>query len=228
MLSDPPLLVVNRHFERPSSDLLAAFEGASTGFVVDAMGGRGALHYLIRPLATSSAPLVGVALTCHAGPADNLAVFGAFNIATPGDIVMVATDSFTGTAVVGDHMAGMAKNCGVIGIVTDGLARDVAGIREVGLPVYCAGLSANTSVRSGPGTVGLPVEIGGAHVESGDIVVADEDGVVVVPRRMAEDVARALPQIREAEAELGAEIKAGLKLPSFVAALMGSGKIQEV
>jgi hypothetical protein len=76
----------------------------------------------------------------------------------------------------------MLKNRGVLAFVTDGLVRDLPGLLAVGLPVYCAGLTPNSPVRNGPGTVGLPVVVGGVHVEAGDIVVADQDGVVIVPR----------------------------------------------
>jgi 4-hydroxy-4-methyl-2-oxoglutarate aldolase len=115
--------------------------------------------------------LVGVAVTCQCGPADNLALFAALATAQPGDILVAATDGFTATSVTGDLLVGMAKNRGIRGLVTDGLVRDVAGILAVGLPVYCAGITANSPVRNGPGTVGLPVVLGGATVSSGDLLI---------------------------------------------------------
>jgi len=66
-------------------------------------------------------------------------------------------------------MLGMARNLGVAGFVTDGMVRDIIGIQGVGLPVYCAGVTPNSPVRNGPGTVGEPVDIGGLRIESGDI-----------------------------------------------------------
>ena len=115
------------------------------------MGGRGALDYRIKPLAPASSVLVGVAVTCHCGPADNLALFAALATAQPGDILVAATDGFTATAVTGDLLVGMAKNRGIRGLVTDGLVRDVAGILAVGLPVYCAGITAQFSGAQRPG-----------------------------------------------------------------------------
>ena len=80
-------------------------------------------------------------MTCHCGPADNLALFGALATAQPGDILVAATDVFTATSVTGDLLLGMAKNRGLLGLVTDGLVRDLAGSLGVGLPVYCAGVT---------------------------------------------------------------------------------------
>ena len=180
MIKDPPLLKIRR-VTRPDAKLLAGFAGIPTGYLVDAMGGRGCIDYRIKPLVQSDAVMVGVAVTCHAGPADNLALFGALHIAGKGDILVAATDSFTGTAVTGDLLLGMARNRGIAGFVTDGLIRDLVGVLGVGLPVYCAGVTANSPARNGPGTVGLPVVIGDVTIGSGDIIVGDRDGVVVVP-----------------------------------------------
>ena len=167
MIEDPPLLQIKRGFRRPRKSDLAAFEGLQTGYVTDAMGGRGALDYRIKPLAPLGRTLVGVALTCECGPADNLALFGALHAARPGDILMVATDGFTTTAVTGDLIMGMARNRGIAGLVTDGMVRDVAGILAVGLPAYCAGVTPNSPARNGPGSVGLSIVMGGVTVEFG-------------------------------------------------------------
>jgi 4-hydroxy-4-methyl-2-oxoglutarate aldolase len=120
---------------------------------------------------------------------------------------------------------GMAKNRGLLGLVTDGVARDRAGIVGVGLPVYCMGLNPNSPVRSGPGTVGQPVSLGGVIVDSGDIVVADADGVVIVPRARVQDVIKALALVREAEVGLEAKVKGGLQVPDFVNAILASDQV---
>jgi hypothetical protein len=106
---------------------------AATVHVVDAMDGRGALDYRIKPIDADSASFAGPALTCHAGADDNLAILAAFAVARPGDVLVAACDGFTETAVVGDLFAGMARNCQVAAIVTDGLARDTADIIATGL-----------------------------------------------------------------------------------------------
>jgi 4-hydroxy-4-methyl-2-oxoglutarate aldolase len=228
MIEDPPLLQIKRSFRRPKKSEIAAFEGLQTGYIADALGGRGALDYRIKPLAPLGKTLVGVALTCDCGPADNLALLGALHAARPGDVLMVATDTFTATAVTGDLVMGMARNRGIAGLVTDGMVRDVAGILTVGLPVYCAGVTPNSPARNGPGSVGLPIVMGGVAIDSGDLIVADNDGVVVVSRGRISEVLDKLPAIRKAEAELEAKVKAGLEVPGFFQAIIDAGRVVEV
>jgi 4-hydroxy-4-methyl-2-oxoglutarate aldolase len=228
MIEDPPLLTIRRNFPRPSDELIAGFSGVPTGNVVDAMGGLGCLDCRIKPLVQSSQVMVGTAVTCYTGPSDGLAVFGALHAARRGDIIVAATDAFTHTAIVGDLLLGMARNRGVVGFVTDGSVRDLAGVLAVGLPVYCAGLTANSAARNGPGTVGLPIVVGGVAVESGDILVGDRDGVVVVPLKQAQAVLAKLADVRAAEVSLEAKVKAGLEIPDFVSALINSDRVREI
>jgi 4-hydroxy-4-methyl-2-oxoglutarate aldolase len=228
LITDPPLLTIRADFPRPATEIVEAFAGVPTGHVVDAMGGVGALDYRIKPLEIPGKVMVGVALTCDNGPADNLAAFGALSVAQPGDILVAATGGYAGVAVVGDLMLGMARNRGVAGFVTDGLVRDVAGILDVGLPVYCAGVTPNSPVRNGPGTVGLPVDLGGLRIESGDLLIGDRDGVVVVPRARAAAVLEGLKAVRAAEAALETKVKAGLEIPDFVKRVLESDRVRRV
>lgn len=228
MIKDPPILRIRRDFPRPLLTLVEAFTGAMTGHVVDAQGGSGALDWRIKPLGNRPQGFCGVAVTCDCGAADNLALFGALEIVKPGDVIMVATGGHMGCAVTGDLLAGMAKNCGAAAIVTDGAVRDIPGLLDVGLPVYCAGVTANSPVRNGPGTVGLSIIIGGIAVASGDIIVGDADGVVVIPFHQAADVARQLAGVRSAEASLEAKVKAGLRMPDFIAQILSSDRVERL
>lgn len=225
MIKDPPALTIWRDFPRPDKAILDALAGQPTGFVVDAMGGRGGVDHRIKPIVPLSGPIVGVAVTCDCGPSDNLALFGALDVAQPGDILVAATDAYTGAAVTGDLLLGMAKNRGVAGFVTDGLVRDLPGILAVGLPAFAAGITPNSPARTGPGTVGMPIVVGGVHVESGDIVVADQDGVVIVPAARAAAVVAALDGVRAAEAALDAKVRAGLEIPDFIKAVLASDRV---
>jgi 4-hydroxy-4-methyl-2-oxoglutarate aldolase len=227
MIKDPPLLTLRRDFPRPPAATMQAFAGVPTGYIVDAMGGRGGLDYRIKPLAPQKTPLLGVAMTCHCGPADNLALFGAMATAQAGDILVAATDAFTATSVTGDLLLGMAKNRGILGLVTDGLVRDLVGILGVGLPVYCAGITPNSPARNGPGTVGHPVTMGGMTIAPGDIVIADNDGVVIIPLAQADSVLGKLKDVKAAEAALEAKVKAGLEVPDFVQAILDSDRVVE-
>lgn len=228
MITDPSILTIRRNFPRPDAGLVAAFAGVPTGFAVDAMGGRGGLDHRIKPLVAPTAPLVGIALTCDNGPADNLGLFGALDVARPGDIILAATDGYLATAITGDLLLGMAKNCGVAGFVTDGTIRDLPGVLAVGIPVFCAGITPNSPVRNGPGSVGIPVVLGGVRVASGDIVIADQDGVVIVPQGSAAHVLERLADVRTAEARMDAAVKAGLRIPDFIQALLASDRVEEL
>lgn len=228
MIEDPPLLTVRRRFARPTRAQLDAFAGVPTGFVADAMNGRGALDARIKPIGRTPASFHGVAITCHAGPADNLALFGALAYGEPGDVMVCATDGFAETAVTGDLLLGMARNRGLAGFVTDGMVRDVPGIEAVGLPCFAAGVTPNSPVRNGPGTVGMPVVVGGVAVGPGDIVVGDGDGIVIVPFAAIDAVVERLVAVKAAEAALDAKVRGGLQLPDFIRSMIDAGRFREV
>jgi 4-hydroxy-4-methyl-2-oxoglutarate aldolase len=225
MIKDPPLLTVRRNFERPSRDLIAELAGAQTGHVVDALLGRGALDQAVKPVDPERAQFAGSALTCETGPSDNLAIAAAIAVAAPGDVIVAAADAFTATAVVGDNLAAMAKNKGVVAIVIDGMARDSEGIVGVGLPVFARGITPNSCVRSGPGRVGLPIVCAGVAVQSGDVVLGDRDGVVIVPRADLADIVAKLADIRRAEEETQAKIRAGMTQMDSMDQLLKSDRV---
>jgi 4-hydroxy-4-methyl-2-oxoglutarate aldolase len=225
MIKDPPLLTIRRNFERPSRDLLGKLAGAQTGHVVDALLGRGALDQAVKPVDAECAQFVGSALTCETGPSDNLAIAAAIAVAAPGDVIVAASDAFTATAVVGDNLAAMAKNKGVVAIVIDGMARDSEGIVGVGLPVFARGITPNSCVRSGPGRIGLPIVCAGVAVQSGDVVLGDRDGVVIVPRADLADIVAKLADIRRAEEETQAKIRAGMTQMDSLTELLRSDRV---
>ena len=199
MLDNPPLVTIHRGFRRPDPALIERFRGAQTSHLADAMEGRGALDYRIKPVDPANASFVGPALTAFAYPADVLAVFAALSEARPGDVIVCANDAFTKTAVIGDLAAGMMKNAGVAAFVTDGLARDKAGIIEAGLPLFCCGIQPNSPALNGPAIVGAAVNLGDVHINPGDVIVGDVDGVVVIPAHRLEVVLERLERVRQAE-----------------------------
>ena len=226
MIEDPPLLTLKKSFKRPAIDKLAALNGASTGMLVDCLGGRGALCQTVKPVNSAATRFTGVALTCDAGPADNLAVFGALYLAQPGDVIVIATDAFMATAVIGDLVVGMAKNKGVSAMVTDGCVRDVEGTIATGLPCFASGVTPNSPARNGPGSAGLPITIGGVAVNSGDVLVGDTDGVVVVPIDLLDDVLARLEDVKRAEAALDARVAAGLTMTEFASAVIEGDRVK--
>lgn len=214
---DVPPLIQRQSFTRPTPDQVQAFLGTPTGFIVDAMGGSGALDHRLRPAIAEQYAFCGVALTVNAGPGDNLALVHALQDVQPGDVLMATTGGYTGCAITGDLVLGMARNSGAVGFVTDGCVRDRVGLRAVGLPAWAAGVTPNSPQRHRPGTIGFTIALAGHPVSSGDIVVADLDGVVVVPQARIAQVLERLPGIRTAEAQADAKVRAGARLPSFLA-----------
>jgi 4-hydroxy-4-methyl-2-oxoglutarate aldolase len=216
MIDNQPVLTIHRGHRRPGRTLIEAFRGAATSHLADAMNGRGSLNWRIKPLDPANARFVGPALTAHSYPADIHGMVGAAMEAEAGDVICCTTDGFTGTAVIGDLAAGILRNKGVAAFVTDGLARDRAGIAATGLPLFAVGISPNSPASTGAGQVGAPIVLGGVAVSSGDIVVGDEDGVVVIPQGQAEAVLERLRAVRTAEKQAEASVKAGAtSMPSW-------------
>jgi 4-hydroxy-4-methyl-2-oxoglutarate aldolase len=228
MIDDPPLLTIRRTIQRPERSLVESFVGTPASFIVDAMDGRGTLDWRIKPLPGTPSRFVGTALPCLNGPADNLALCAAVAVCAPGDVLIAVADGFTGCAIVGDLLLGIAKNRGAAGFVTDGLVRDLTDIQALGFPCFAQGVSPNSPVRNGPGTVGLPIVCGGLPVAAGDIVIGDPDGVVIVPQAEAKAVLTRLEVVRAKEAKMLQAVRGGLKEPSFAAELLSSDRVRYV
>ena len=229
MIELPPLLTINKEMRRPSAEQVAAFRGVPTGFVADSLGGGGALSGAIRPLGEGRdirCVAAGPALTADCGPADVLAIHAVLKFVKPGDMVVSACDGHQACATVGDRVAGMLRNCGAAGLVTDGPARDYDGMVEVGLPVWCTGLTPASPFMSGPGSVGFAIQIGGQQVETGDMIVADRDGVVVVPFARIDEVIGKLERIKTLEAERDAAVAGGMKLPPDIEAMLEGDQVR--
>lgn len=230
MIEEPPILIIKDQRPAPTAGQLAALTGTPTGFLVDAMNGRGALPAAIRHVSPGILPsgLCAPALTCDCGPSDVLAVFAAMGEIRGGEVVVAATGGWMGGAVIGDRVMGMLRNAGGQGFITDGLVRDVAGINEVGLPVMCAGVSPNSPYASGPGKIGFAVQLGDVSIDSGDVIVSDDDGAVVVPLAQIDDVIAALESVRALETALDAQVADGLIMPQGTRELLASSRVRRI
>ena len=231
MIEEPPLLTVKRPARRPSAQQIAAFQNVPTSFVVDAMFGAGALAPMIRPIGDGRdivCQTAGPALTVDCGPADILALLGALDSITQGDVVVSAFHGHQGCAAAGDRVTAMMKNCGAAGFVTDGPVRDYAGVVQVDLPVWCTGLNPGSPFSKGPGSVGFAIQIGGQEVETGDMIVADRDGVVVVPFEKLDAVIEMLTKVAELETALDADLTGGLNIPQAIVELMSSDQVKYI
>jgi 4-hydroxy-4-methyl-2-oxoglutarate aldolase len=223
MIGDPPVLTLRRGFRRPSQAQIAALDKVPTGFAVDAMMGQGALHQGIKPLWPESR-FVGPAVTAKCGPRDNMAVWIAMKIARPGDVLALDTNDYLDAAVIGDHVAAIAKSLGIVAVVTDGLVRDIEGLEQVGLPVFSRGLTPNSPYKNGPCEVGTRISLGGVAIDSGDVLIGDRDGVVAIPQARLDEVIAGLDDVRRKEQETGDRIAAGATIPAWVDELIGSSR----
>ena len=228
MLKDPPLLTIRRTWQRPDAFMIGRFKGVQTGQAVDAMQGRGALDAAIKAVDPATAIFLGTAITCETGPNDNLAIIAAVALAQPGDVIMAASEGFMQSAVVGDNVTMVAKAKGVAAIVIDGMARDIAGIAPVGLPVFARGITPNSCVRTGPGRVGLPIVIGGVSVDSGDLVIGDADGVVVLPRKHLHMILPLVEEVLAAEGATQSKIKSGFTNIGGIEEILASDRTRYV
>ena len=217
MIENPPLIQIKKKSsrKRPSEKQINGFKNIPTGFICDALNGYAALDPSIKPLSIPGKKvkqIVGPALTVFSGAADVLGMAIALNEIEPGDIIVNGVSGFQGTAAVGDRIAGMIKNNGGVGLVTDGPMRDLDGIIETGLDCFCTGLNPNSPFNSGPAKIGFPMNIGGTTVSSGDIIVADSDGVTVVPFDKIDEVLKKLDRIIEVESAMDKQVSEGLKI----------------
>lgn len=226
MIEEPKLLTVARDRRRPTDKQIAGFQGMPTGFVVDAMFGAGQFSTDIKPLSEmEDAHIAGPALTIENSPGDILALLGGLKFIEDGAVVVNAFGAFQGVASAGDRVSAMMKNCGAAGFVSDGPMRDHEGLMKVGLPTWCTGLNPGSPHTKGPGRIGLPINLGGQGIETGDMIIADRNGVVVVPFDKIDATLTMLVKVAELEHALDAELEGGMDIPQDILDLMDSDQI---
>jgi 4-hydroxy-4-methyl-2-oxoglutarate aldolase len=207
-----PALSILKAWPRVSIERYPVFLQASSNQFSDATGGIGTLRQPLNRY-SGGARLIGSALPVWTAPGDNLAPYAALKVVQPGDILVVASASYTGCALLGDHIMGLLNNAQAAGMITDGLVRDLEGLRNINLPVYAAGTSPLVPTKHGPGTVGLPITLGSVVIHPGDLVIADDDGIVIVPPAEFARVSDKLIALREQDAKLEQRVRAGATEP---------------
>jgi 4-hydroxy-4-methyl-2-oxoglutarate aldolase len=142
--------------------------------------------------------------------------------------MIVSADSYEEASVVGDVLLGMARNAGIVALITDGMVRDVDGLNAVGIPVFARGLSPNSPYKDGPGEIGLPISIGGRVVHAGDLVVGDQDGVVIVAQDKVAAVADELDAVAAKEKVMDGWVREGAKVPAWLDGAMTAKGVRYV
>ncbi len=230
MIENPPLIQIKKSSGRkkPTPDQINAFKNVPTGFICDAMEGYGALPQSIKLLdqTNKNFHIVGSALTVYSGAADVLGLQVAISEIIDGDIVVNTVNGWQETASAGDRITGLIKNNGGACLVTDGPIRDLNGILETQLPCFCSGINPNSPYNSGPAKIGFPINIGNVNIESGDIIVGDIDGIVVIPFDRIDQIASKTNHIINIETDMDKKVQDGLKISPEIQDLIKSDKVK--
>lgn len=189
-MTTPVLEDAGADFPRPARDIIERLGKLPAANIGDAMDRLGVADSAIQAV-WSGARLAGPAFTVWTRPGDNKGIHQALKLARPGDVIVVAGGGDESRALLGELIGERAISAGIAGFALDGAARDAETLGQIGMPVFARATSPAGPYKDGPFRISTAVAFGGVPVLPGDVIVGDSDGVVVVPRELAEKVADA-------------------------------------
>lgn len=195
--------------DRPSPELVKRAGLVPTPNLGDSMNRVRCLSSALRPYGRPGLRAVGPAFTVKCRIADNLMLHKAIDLAQPGDVIVVDAGGESPHAVTGELMVAHMFLRGIAGLIIDGPIRDPQGIAEVGLPVWARGVTPAGPYKDGPGEIGFPISCTGVAVNPGDLVVADDSGVAIIPLAEAEAIVTAGEAVLRRETAVMEQIRAG-------------------
>lgn len=192
----------------PSIDAINALRGIPTTVISDVLG-RTLVANGIHPMNRSPISVCGNAFTIKLHVADNLMVHKALQMVEAGDVMVIDVEGDLGCAVIGEVLMSIAKTRGVLGIVVDGAVRDIDAFEEHHFPCWAKGINLRGPLKEGPGSINVPISLGGMIVHPGDIILGDSDGVIAVEPSQAIEAARLGQKKVMQEKEMLKTIQAG-------------------
>lgn len=200
--------VVVRNIQRAAAEVIKTLGEQGSATISEAQGRTGLLNPYMRPI-YPSARVAGSAVTVLCQPGDNLMIHAAIEVCQPGDVLVVTTTSESTDGMFGELLATSCQAHGIRGLVIDAGVRDVTDLTALEFPVWAKAISAQGTVKATPGSVNVEVVCAGAIIRPGDVIVGDQDGVVVVKRETAAEVAIRGQQRIEKEQKSRERLKAG-------------------